>query len=128
MYDGDWGQIVLREVNGEIWGAYRHDEGTVRGVVYQGGFYGWWTEVPSREPDGDAGDVQFCLVRNASGQRVIDGSWAYGRAANAEEGWNDDWNLTEVSEAPDPALLARFDDESHFRARPTRGAPPAAGP
>src|SRR4051812_43009892 len=56
---GDWGEILFRiDADGTVVGAYNYDEGIVIGHLEGAVMTGWWCEVPSREPDIDAGSVQ----------------------------------------------------------------------
>lgn len=114
-WTGEWGQLVLRQVGDEVWGVYSHDEGTVRGTIVGNTFTGWWCEVPSRLPPSDAGDVIFDFVLNEDGETYrIDGRWRY--ASEIPDGsFRENWDLDSVStEAPEPTLLARFDDPTAF--------------
>lgn len=113
-WSGDWGHMVLRVVGDEVWGAYNHDEGTVRGRVVNGRFVGWWCEVPSRGPDADAGEVEFGFVRGPSGELNFDGKWRYGTTAE----WQENWDLQRVSEAPSAELEARFANAAAFCPHP----------
>lgn len=112
-YAGDWGDMVLREMNGEIWGAYTHDMGTIIGTFQNGVLVGWWSEVQSRLPNMDAGEVEFRFgLKN--GQVFIDGRWKYGTA----EAWREDWDIGLVKMPEPAALVARFNDPGAFRRHP----------
>lgn len=112
-YAGDWGNMVLREVNGEIWGAYTHDTGTIIGTFENGVLVGWWSEVMSRLPPRDAGEVEFRFgLKN--GQVFIDGRWKYG----TDEAWRENWDIGLVKMPEPAALVARFNDPSAFRRHP----------
>jgi hypothetical protein len=108
-WTGDWGELVLREVDGEIRGVYSHDQGTVTGTFDGGVFRGWWCEVPSRSPSGDAGDVEFRFSRG-SDALALDGRWRYG----SEGEWREDWDLGLSAGTPPAPLSARFDDAGAF--------------
>ena len=108
-----WGDMVLRVVGNEVWGAYAHDEGTVVGSFEDGVLRGWWSEVPSRAPNADAGEVEFRFVRGADGQLTLDGRWRYGTGD-----WHEDWDLSLVPGAADPALDARFANPAAFVRHP----------
>ena len=108
-WTGDWGQLVLRVVGNEIRGTYSHDQGTVVGTFSAGTFKGWWCEVPSRKPTGDAGEVEFEFAR--SGESLdLDGRWRYG----AEGEWREDWDLVHSKMEAPQDLKARFDEASAF--------------
>jgi len=106
-WTGDWGDIVFRiEDDGTVVGAYLWDEGMVIGKLVDDVLVGWWCEVPSRQPDVDAGDVEMRLVQDGSGTH-IDGRWSYGQAGGT---WNDNWDIDAISEDEPPAdLVARLD-------------------
>ena len=113
-WTGNWGDLVLHAVGGEVWGAYSHDQGTV--VCHQdadGVLRGWWAEVPSRAPDHDAGEVEFRFVRGADGLSE-DGRWRYGTAGD----WREDWDLHWVSGPAAPELEQRFAEATAFRRHP----------
>jgi hypothetical protein len=119
FWTGDWGDLVMRVVGDEMWGAYSHDEGTVRGHFANGVFTGWWAEVPSRMPNSDAGEVEFTFITNPNGGGMgIDGRWRYGDTTN-EPAWRENWDLSIHSGDPEPAALtARFANASAFIAHP----------
>jgi hypothetical protein len=113
FYSGDWGDMVLKEVNGEIWGAYTHDDGTIVGTFTNGVLVGWWSEIESRLPSRDAGEVEFRFVRR-DGEVFIDGRWKYG----VDDTWREDWDIGLVKMTPPPALVARFADPTAFKRHP----------
>lgn len=110
LYRGDWGTMVLRQVGDEVWGAYAHDAGAVRGTLAGDVFTGRWCEDPSRTDDSDSGYVRFIFTTAPDGTTAIDGSWSYGSAAPD----HDDWDLTLQPGEHDAALEGRFADPSHF--------------
>jgi hypothetical protein len=112
-WKGDWGEMVLRNVDGQIRGAYRHDAGTVVGTFAGDLLRGWWCETPSRKPDNDAGDVELRFTRDDHGP-LIDGRWRYG----ATGAWKDDWDLRRVEGAEPPELAARFSEPDAFCPHP----------
>lgn len=108
------GVIVFREVGDEVHGVYRSGEGSVAGQVSDDGvFRGWWCRTPTRRPPGDAGDVEWRLVRSSAGE-VVFGSWRYGSA----EAFRGGWDLRSVGGPEPPDLAPRFDDPSSFCRRP----------
>jgi hypothetical protein len=113
-WSGDWGDMEFRVVGEEIWGSYSHDEGTVVCRWSDDGVLrGWWSEVPSRLPDNDAGDVEFKFSR-ASGSLALDGKWRYGTIGD----WREDWDLGFVTTPAPAALSERFKDSSQFKKHP----------
>jgi hypothetical protein len=75
----EFGTIVLRRSGGELRGAYRVADGTVRGKVERDGvFRGVWCEGSRRASSGDAGLVEWRLVRTRSGDRIVTGAWRNG--------------------------------------------------
>jgi hypothetical protein len=109
-----WGNMVLRHVGTELRGSYSYDQGTVLGSYENGLFVGWWTEVPSRLPMMDAGEVEFRFARNADGSIYFDGHWRYGTTG----AWNENWDLTFDPSPAAAELEARFDDPTAFAAHP----------
>ncbi len=116
FYSGDWGDMVLRQVGNEVWGVYDHDQGTIVGTVQGGALVGWWSEVPSRSPSNDAGEVEFRWVRtDAGGGILLDGRWKYG----TNDSWREDWDIGLVTDRqPSSELLARFNDPNQFPRHP----------
>lgn len=112
----EWGDLYVRaSSDGNVWGVYPHDTGTVVGRVDPDGvFRGWWCEAPSRQPPGDAGDVEWRFGRGADGTLQLDGRWRYG----SEGTFRENWDLTWTDAAVDPALASRFDDASQFCLHP----------
>lgn len=114
----EWGDLLMRVVDGHLRGVYPHDQGTVTGEFDGTTFVGWWCEAPSRLPTGDAGDVEMRFITDAEGVTTIDGRWRYGSEVDGNS-WREDWDLTlSPTTVPDPALLARFDNEVEFCTRP----------
>ncbi|MEI8255608.1 MAG: hypothetical protein WCJ30_08055 [Deltaproteobacteria bacterium] len=116
---GNWsatsfGHMVLRIVGNQVWGTYDHDDGTIVGTFENGVFRGWWSELPSRAPTGDAGEVEFRFARRPNGQLVLDGRWRYG----VDGAWDENWDLTMTSDPVNGGLLTRFSDPSQFRRHP----------
>lgn len=104
-WSGDWGDMILeREGDGTIVGAYSHDEGLLAGSFAEEVFTGWWCEVPSRQPDSDAGDVEFNFTYQGD-VLALDGRWRYG----SEQTMREDWDVTLQSGAGPAELQARLD-------------------
>jgi hypothetical protein len=111
---GDWGDMLLKKVGNEFWGAYLHDEGTV--IVRMdpdGVFRGWWTEVPSRNPPNDAGEVEFRFSWNGE-VLGLDGRWRYGLV----DEWQENWDLARTTEAVPTELEDRFKTPAAFQRHP----------
>lgn len=113
FYKGQWGQLVLREKDGQLLAVYSHDKGTISGTRKGDTFVGWWCEAPSRKPPKDAGEVELTFIMRPTGL-VIDGRWRYG----TEDKWRDDWDIERVDQEPPPDLVKRFDDATAFCAHP----------
>lgn len=114
FYSGDWGDMVLKQVGNEIWGAYTHDQGTLVGTFQAGVLVGWWSEVPSRLPTNDAGEVEFRFGRKSDGTIFFDGRWKYGSA----EAWRENWDIAQVKLTPPSLLVDRFNDVAAFKRHP----------
>jgi hypothetical protein len=91
----DYGTTVLRRSGGELRGAYRVGQGSVRGEVDPDGiFRGVWCEGSRRASKGDAGLVEWRLVRTRSGESILTGTWRSGFGHRrdgtfaAEGGWD----------------------------------------
>jgi hypothetical protein len=111
FYSGDWGDMLLRQVGDEVWGAYTYNEGTVVGSIADGAFRGWWSEAPSQ----GSGEVEFRWTRTEAGQVALDGRWRRG----VDGTWREDWDVELVTDRdPAPELEARFDDTTLFQRHP----------
>jgi hypothetical protein len=111
---GNFGGHVLRLIDGEVWGVYSHDEGTLRGTLDGDTFRGWWCEAPSRLPPTDAGELELHLGTSADGTPTMNGRWRYG----SDGPWHNDWDMTWTDVPPTTELLVRFDDPTQFCKRP----------
>lgn len=113
FWTGEWGNLVLQPRGGEVWGAYTHRDGTLVGRFERGAIVGWWSEAPTREASGDAGEVEIHFVRGADGLSLL------GRYRHGTQGpWIQVWNLRRSEVAPPPELEARFAEPALFRSRP----------
>jgi hypothetical protein len=111
---GDWGDMVLRKVGDEYWGVYLHDTGTVVLRRAADGVYrGWWSEVPSREPPNDAGEVEFRFAWTGTALS-LDGQWRYGVTG----AFKADWDLAHVTTPVPAGLEERFADVASFKRHP----------
>ena len=117
--DGVWnsdtfGVMDIRQVGNEVRAVYRAGLGTVAGQLGTDGvFRGWWCEAPTRQPPGDAGDVQWRMTRTPEGD-IAFGSWRFGTAEPLRGGWD----LVKVGGPEPPDLAPRFDDPSTFCRHP----------
>ncbi len=115
FYSGDWGDLLLRQMGDEIWGVYAYEEGSIVGRIEGDELHGWWSEVPSRMPTNDAGEVEFRWSIGASGMIALDGRWRYGDNG----AWNEDWDINLVTDrGPLPELVERFSDPTRFPREP----------
>jgi len=115
LYSGDWGDMLLRQVGDELWGAYTFWDGTVVGSIVDGVLRGWWSETPSRAPLADAGEVEFRWLRTEAGQVAINGRWRNGLTGP----WYENFDVALVTDRePAPALVERFEDASVFLRHP----------
>lgn len=91
-WDSNWGQMVFQQSGSILTGTYTHDEGQLQGTVSGNKFTGTWTEVPSRSPPHDAGDVELILSDDCNS---ISGNWRYGSTGD----WSGSWTGTRISSA-----------------------------
>ncbi|MBI1947532.1 MAG: hypothetical protein HYS27_17710 [Deltaproteobacteria bacterium] len=103
-WSGDWGDMILQRDGDDVVGAYSHDEGILAGTFANEAFTGWWCEVPSRQANDDAGDVEFTFAYNGD-VLELDGRWRYG----AEGDLREDWDVTRQGGAGPAELQARID-------------------
>jgi hypothetical protein len=88
---------------------YTHDNGRVIGTLSGSTVIGWWSEVPSRTPPMDAGDVTFTINTQAD-PHTIDGVWRYSAEGTLRENWDLTWIGSEI-----PAdVAAKFADDDAF--------------
>ncbi len=111
---GDWGNMVLRRIGTEYWGAYTHDQGTV--VMRSdpdGVFRGWWSEAP-RQSSSDSGEMEFRFSWSDTGVLMLDGRWKYG----VDDSWREDWDLQHADPPEPQELVDRFNDATVFVRHP----------
>jgi hypothetical protein len=106
LWNGDFGYLYVREVDGEIVGVYDHDDGIIRGHMDGGRFVGKWCELPTREAPIDGGDVEMVIGRDKNGVLLVTGRWRYGDDGD----WIGKWNLDEDRASPPAGLAARLDE------------------
>jgi hypothetical protein len=113
-YSGDWGDMVLRRYDTEIWGVYQLGDGTIIGQIRADGvFAGWWTQLPTRSGL-DAGDVEFVWAPK-NGTVEISGRWRYGASGT----WFPNWDVELVTDREAPSsLIQEFDNVADFRRHP----------
>lgn len=119
-----YGTIFLAWRNHEVRGAYRSANGTVRGIVDTDGvFRGVWCKEPTREGgtrpgDGDAGYVEWRLVRSKRDGLFLQGTWSYGFQLRPDLTFTSagDWDLKrlELDEALDLRRLVDKNPESAY--------------
>lgn len=108
-----WGEHYVLVEGSVVKIVYEHDDGRVLGTLDGTQVTGWWTEVPSRRPTRDAGDVTFTLSE-ANGTRSIDGTWRYGVEGTQRQ----NWDLTWVNDTIPPDIAAKLADDAGFTGRP----------
>ena len=123
--DTRWGDILFREVGGEILATFRHDNGTIVGnIAADGVFRGWWCELPGRQAPKKAGEVEFRLLKGDNPKRLF-GLRFYG---TQEDPVQSNWDLTwvgtpdlpgQTGQAVEPLdLTAQFNDSTSFCPQP----------
>ena len=114
LYSGFWGDMVLRKVDAEIWGAYASNDGTIVGsITDEGVFSCWWSETPSRLLY--AGEAEFRWSRTSEVVISLRGRWRWGSDGDWIEGW--DFERVTGQQAP-RELTDRFDTPSNFQRHP----------
>ena len=99
---GAYGTTVLEPYGRRgMRGAYRSAHGTIDGVIEGGVFRGTWCEGPKRDPaHGEAGLVEWRLVRTSSGDRLVTGKWRVGYARRPDGSFkaapDGGWDLHEL--------------------------------
>ncbi len=123
--DTRWGDILFREVGGEIRATYRRNNGTIVGNLSADGvFRGWWCEAPGRQAPKTAGEVEFRLLKGDNPKRL----WGLRFYGTQEDPVQANWNLTwvgtpdlpgQTGQALEPLdLTAQFDDATSFCPQP----------
>ena len=85
-WDSNWGDMVLYQSGGRVWGQYTHDDGRIEGTVSGNVLTGTWSEAPSYSPPDDAGD---CVLRLSADGDSFEGDWRYGSdGAWYYDGWS----------------------------------------
>ena len=108
-----WGEHYIVVEGSTVKIVYEHDDGRVLGTLAGSAVTGWWTEVPSRQPSNDAGDVTFTLTQ-INGERAIDGTWRY----SAQGPLRENWDLVWVDDKIPPDIAIKFSDSAAFRPHP----------
>ena len=81
----NWGEMRLVQDGGVVRGDYDWDQGQIDGTLDGEVLRGMWTEVPSRQPPRDAGDLEFTMAEDC---QSFTGRWRYG----SSEGWRQRWD------------------------------------
>lgn len=76
--------MVLQQSGDTLTGTYTHDDGKLEGTISGNTFTGTWTEVPTRSPPHDAGDVELTLSDDCNS---FSGKWRYGSSGEMSGGW-----------------------------------------
>ena len=71
----DWGTLVIKQSGNIVTGTYTHDNGKIKGKVYNNQVVGTWSEAPSYKAPKDAGNIKFTI--SADG-KSFSGTWTYG--------------------------------------------------
>lgn len=101
----DWGNMTLEQDGNVVTGVYEHDEGRITGTVSGNVLTGTWSESPSYEAPGDAGDVILTMTDDGKG---FDGVWEYGFEGDKSDtsGWSE-WDggtrMTALTPIAEPA-------------------------
>jgi hypothetical protein len=115
FYSGDWGDMLLRKQDTEIWGAYKYNAGTIVGrITSDGVFVGWWSQLPLRAGL-NAGEVEFRWSLTSATVIWLDGRWRYGSSG----AWREDWDIGLVTDREAPGeLIDHFNTPSDFVRHP----------
>jgi hypothetical protein len=113
-YSGPWDELVLRKIDGEIWGTYTTNSGTLIGnITGPGVLQGWLSEMPSR--NFNAGEVELRWSPTNQTVTSLKGRWRWGTDGD----WVDGWDFERVYDRQAPSeLIDRFDSPSEFRRHP----------
>ncbi|HOG45926.1 MAG TPA: hypothetical protein PLJ35_21260 [Anaerolineae bacterium] len=107
-WDSTYGLMTLTVSGNKVSGSYEYREGKIEATLSADGrtMEGWWTELPSRQPPGDAGRMTFALLADGT----IDGQWWFGKDGDGGE-----WIGTRVaapgSDEPQPEETDEPSDE-----------------
>ncbi len=89
-WDTDFGQMVLQQSGNTVTGTYTSDQGQIQGTASGNKLTGTWSEVPSRTPPDDAGDIEFTISDDCNS---FSGNWRY----DSSGGWSGSWSGTRTS-------------------------------
>jgi hypothetical protein len=90
-WDTTYGIMTLTVNNNIVTGTYEEGDGMISGTVRGNTLTAVWTELPTRFPPDDAGDLAFTLSSDGSS---FTGKWRYGSSG---EDW-ESWDGTRISE------------------------------
>jgi hypothetical protein len=109
---GQFGNIYFQVRDDEVRAVYDYQDGRVLGTLHDGVVDGWWNELPTRNPDNNAGLVHFDLVKGSKGAQ-IDGWWLYGTSGNTQT-----WDLRKLDDNIPIIVQAKFEDSGSFKQQP----------
>jgi hypothetical protein len=88
-WTGTWsttfGTMRLTQSDVTVSGDYEHDQGQIRGTVTGRVLSGTWDEAPSRQPPGDAGEIEFTMADDC---QSFTGRWRYDSGGDWQPGWD----------------------------------------
>lgn len=87
-WDSDWGLMEFSQSGSKVTGTYVYNNGRITGTVSGNTLTGTWSESPTYNPPGDAGDVVFTLAADG---RSFAGNWRYGSGTGP---WDGEWRAT----------------------------------
>lgn len=101
-WDSNWGKMVITQNGASVTGTYTHDSGKIVGIVSGNVMTGTWSEAPSYNPPGDAGDMELTMAADG---KSFTGKWRYG-SEGSWGNWEGGKRLTEVLPAPTATVPA----------------------
>jgi len=101
-WDSNWGKMVITQNGSTVTGTYTHDSGKIAGTVSGNVMTGTWSEAPSYNPPGDAGDMELTMAADG---KSFTGKWRYG-SEGSWGNWEGGKRLTDVLPAPTATVPA----------------------
>jgi hypothetical protein len=92
--------MTLTVSGNKVSGTYEYRDGQMEATLSADSrtLEGWWTELPTREPPGDAGRVILTLVDNDT----LDGYWWFGEDEDGGEWVGERVDPSDIEEEPEP--------------------------
>jgi hypothetical protein len=109
----EYGDLYFMVKGSEVRVVYGNDGGRMIGSWQGATLAGWWSELPTRKPGDDAGEVQLTFLRR-NGTVTAEGWWRPG----TDNEYETDWTMNRVDKTIPAAISPSFAQSSQFIRHP----------